>query len=57
MFGSPMIMFSKILVYPCFGNAWCGSLKYLSSTSSRTGILAKTLASSSSGYLSHCFFV
>ena len=57
MLGSDMIMFSNTRVYPCFGSAWWGSEKYRSSVFVRTGMRASTLASSSSGHLSHCFLV
>ena len=57
MFGSDMIMFSKMRVYPSLGSAWCWSEKYLSSLLVRTGMRASTDASSSSGHLSHCLWV
>ena len=55
--GSRSSMFSNRRVYPRRGNAWYRSPKYRSSVVVRHGRRIKTDASSSFGYLSHCFFV
>ena len=57
MFGSSRSMFSKIRVYPRTGSACHSSPKYRSSVDVLHGSRISTDASSSSGYLSHCFFV